>query len=47
VLNERGYERLGETSVDRVNVTLAATDSFSERNAGMPRAEVHHDKGVA
>jgi hydroxymethylglutaryl-CoA lyase len=39
VLNEKGYERLGETRLDRVNVTLAATDSFSERNAGMPRAE--------
>ena len=39
VLNERGYERLATTSLDRVNVTLAATDSFSERNAGMPRDE--------
>jgi hydroxymethylglutaryl-CoA lyase len=39
VLNEKGYERLGATTLDRVNVTLAATDSFSERNAGMPRDE--------
>ena len=39
VLNEKGYERLAETNLDRVNVTLAATDSFSERNAGRPRAE--------
>ena len=39
VLNQKGYERLAETSLDRVNVTLAATDSFSERNAGMPRDE--------
>jgi (R)-citramalyl-CoA lyase len=39
VLNEKGYERLAETNLDRVNVTLAATDSFSERNAGMPRTE--------
>lgn len=39
VLNEKGYERLGGTSLDRVNVTLAATDSFSKRNAGMPRDE--------
>jgi hydroxymethylglutaryl-CoA lyase len=39
VLNERGYERLASTTLDRVNVTLAATDSFSERNAGMPRDE--------
>jgi isopropylmalate/homocitrate/citramalate synthase len=39
VLNEKGYERLAQTNLDRVNVTLAATDSFSERNAGMPRAK--------
>jgi isopropylmalate/homocitrate/citramalate synthase len=39
VLNEKGYERLAQTGLDRVNVTLAATDSFSERNAGMPRDE--------
>jgi hydroxymethylglutaryl-CoA lyase len=32
VLNERGYERLVETSVDRVNCTLAATDEFNRRN---------------
>jgi (R)-citramalyl-CoA lyase len=34
VLNERGYERLRATGLDRVNCTLAATDSFSRRNAG-------------
>ncbi len=39
VLNEKGYERLAQTDLDRVNVTLAATDSFSERNTGMPRAK--------
>jgi hydroxymethylglutaryl-CoA lyase len=39
VLNEKGYERLALTTIDRVNVTLAATDSFSERNAGMPTEE--------
>ena len=33
VLNERGYERLAETRLDRVNVTLAVTESFSRRNA--------------
>ena len=33
VLNEEGYERLRGTSLDRVNCTLAATDSFSRRNA--------------
>ena len=32
VLNERGWERLAGTSLDRVNVTLAATESFNERN---------------
>ena len=33
VLNEEGHERLRATSLDRVNCTLAATDSFSRRNA--------------
>ena len=33
VLNERGYERLDATALDRVNCTLAATESFSRRNA--------------
>jgi isopropylmalate/homocitrate/citramalate synthase len=33
VLNERGFERLRATSLDRVNCTLAATESFSRRNA--------------
>jgi isopropylmalate/homocitrate/citramalate synthase len=33
VLNEEGYERLRATALDRVNCTLAATDSFSRRNA--------------
>jgi isopropylmalate/homocitrate/citramalate synthase len=39
VLNERGWERFGRTALARVNVTVAATDAFSERNAGMPRDE--------
>ena len=39
VLNAQGYQRLRETDLARVNVTVAATDSFSERNAGMPREE--------
>jgi (R)-citramalyl-CoA lyase len=34
VLNERGYDRLRATGLDRVNCTLAATDSFNRRNAG-------------
>jgi isopropylmalate/homocitrate/citramalate synthase len=33
VLNEHGWERLAATGLGRVNVTLAATDSFSRRNA--------------
>ena len=33
VLNEQGYERLRATPLDRVNCTLAATESFSRRNA--------------
>jgi len=32
-LNEKGYDRLVATGLDRVNFTLAATDSFSRRNA--------------
>jgi isopropylmalate/homocitrate/citramalate synthase len=32
-LNKRGYERLVAAGLDRVNFTLAATDSFSRRNA--------------
>ncbi len=32
VLNLRGWERLAATSVDRVNCTLAATESFNRRN---------------
>ena len=39
VLNERGWERFRATALGRVNVTVAATDSFSERNAGMAREE--------
>jgi isopropylmalate/homocitrate/citramalate synthase len=33
VLNERGFERLRATGLDRINCTLAATESFSRRNA--------------
>jgi hydroxymethylglutaryl-CoA lyase/(R)-citramalyl-CoA lyase len=32
VLNERGHERFAKTSLDRVNCTLAATETFNERN---------------
>jgi isopropylmalate/homocitrate/citramalate synthase len=33
VLNEKGYDRLAAAGLDRVNFTVAATDSFSLRNA--------------
>ncbi len=32
VLNERGYERFMGAELDRVNCTLAATETFNERN---------------
>jgi isopropylmalate/homocitrate/citramalate synthase len=32
VLNDAGYERLRTTSLDRVNCTLAATETFNQRN---------------
>jgi hydroxymethylglutaryl-CoA lyase/(R)-citramalyl-CoA lyase len=32
VLNERGWERLAATGLDRVNLTLAATETFNQRN---------------
>src|SRR5207248_419849 len=32
VLNERGWDRFAATSLDRVNCTLAATESFNRRN---------------
>ncbi|HEV2591666.1 MAG TPA: hydroxymethylglutaryl-CoA lyase [Gaiellaceae bacterium] len=32
VLNERGYERFAEAGLDRVNCTLAATETFNQRN---------------
>jgi len=40
-LNEKGYERLTASGLDRVNLTLAATDSFSKRNANQSVAEAH------
>lgn len=39
VLNERGYERLVETGLDRVNCTLAATDAFNRRNGNASLAD--------
>jgi isopropylmalate/homocitrate/citramalate synthase len=38
-LNAKGYERLVATGLDRVNYTLAATESFSRRNANQSLAE--------
>ncbi|HKU58020.1 MAG TPA: hydroxymethylglutaryl-CoA lyase, partial [Gaiellaceae bacterium] len=32
VLNERGYDRFAATTLDRVNCTLAATETFNQRN---------------
>jgi isopropylmalate/homocitrate/citramalate synthase len=39
VLNPRGYDRLAATAIDRVNVTLAATETFNRRNANASLAE--------
>jgi len=33
VLNERGYSRFAETALDRLHFTLAATETFNQRNA--------------
>src|SRR5438093_3507291 len=38
-LNEKGYERLVASGLDRVNFTLAATESFSQRNANQSLEE--------
>jgi isopropylmalate/homocitrate/citramalate synthase len=35
VLNVKGYERLCETALERVNCTLAATEAFNQRNGNM------------
>jgi hydroxymethylglutaryl-CoA lyase/(R)-citramalyl-CoA lyase len=39
VLNEKGYERFAATSLDRVNLTLGATESFNQRNGNASLAE--------
>jgi len=39
VLNERGHERFARTTLDRVNCTLAATDTFNRRNGNATLAE--------
>jgi isopropylmalate/homocitrate/citramalate synthase len=38
-LNERGYERLVASGLDRVNFTLAATETFNRRNANQSLAD--------
>jgi isopropylmalate/homocitrate/citramalate synthase len=39
VLNEQGFERLRATGLDRVNVTLGATETFNQRNGNASLAE--------
>jgi isopropylmalate/homocitrate/citramalate synthase len=39
VLNEQGFERLRQTELDRVNVTLGATETFNRRNGNASLAE--------
>jgi hydroxymethylglutaryl-CoA lyase/(R)-citramalyl-CoA lyase len=39
VLNEQGFERLQQTDLDRVNVTLGATEAFNQRNGNASLAE--------
>ena len=38
-LNERGYERLASSRLDRVNFTFAATESFNRRNGNQSFAD--------
>ncbi|HWJ32350.1 MAG TPA: hydroxymethylglutaryl-CoA lyase [Gaiellaceae bacterium] len=38
-LNVKGYDRLAASGLDRVNFTLAATETFSHRNANQSVAE--------
>jgi hydroxymethylglutaryl-CoA lyase/(R)-citramalyl-CoA lyase len=38
-LNEQGYERLAASGLDRVNFTLAATETFNRRNGNRTLAE--------
>ncbi|HEY4411734.1 MAG TPA: hydroxymethylglutaryl-CoA lyase [Gaiellaceae bacterium] len=39
VLNERGFERFAATSLDRMNVTFAATEAFNRANGNMSLAD--------
>jgi isopropylmalate/homocitrate/citramalate synthase len=44
-LNERGYDRLRATGLDEVSFAVAATESFSERNAGASVEAALEDAG--
>jgi isopropylmalate/homocitrate/citramalate synthase len=39
VLNEKGYERFAATTLDRVNLTLGATETFNKRNGNASLSE--------
>ena len=39
VLNEKGHERFAATALDRVNLTLGATETFNQRNGNASLAE--------
>jgi isopropylmalate/homocitrate/citramalate synthase len=39
VLNEQGFERFRQAGLDRVNVTLGATESFNQRNGNASLAD--------
>jgi isopropylmalate/homocitrate/citramalate synthase len=39
VLNEQGYERFAASGLDRLNVTLGATEQFNQRNGNASLAE--------
>jgi isopropylmalate/homocitrate/citramalate synthase len=49
VLNEKGYERFVATGLDRVNVTLGATEAFNQRNgnASLDEAQQRVEKILA
>jgi isopropylmalate/homocitrate/citramalate synthase len=42
-LNEKGYERLAASGLDRVNFTLAATETFNRRNGNRTLAEAQDE----
>jgi isopropylmalate/homocitrate/citramalate synthase len=44
-LNDRGYDRLRETGLDEVSFAVAATESFSQRNAGASVEDSLHAAG--